>query len=167
MSKADKYVVRTNALADHDSFHFGHPFNPNSEMKLTPLSDRVGMKNLGLSIGLIPPGKEGFIPHSHAGQEEFVYILSGEGTLTVDGDQTPLKPGDFVGFPIDGAVHHIANQQADDLIYLMGGERTLTDVSNFPTVGMKGFWADGKMSYVEDDAVKALRPEDFAAKKDR
>jgi len=165
MTKADKYIVRTSDVPIERTFHFSHPLNADSEMRLLPLSDQIGMKNMGISIGRIPPGKEGFIPHAHAGQEEFIYVLEGEGALTIDGDMTIIRPGDFVGFPIDGAVHHLANVSDQDLVYLMGGERTTTDVSYFPTIGKKGFWADGKMYYVDDDAAKSFRPEDFSASK--
>jgi|GEM_PF-279506 len=165
MTKTEKYVVRTSDIPIDRTFHFSHPLNSASEMRLLPLSDQTGMKNLGISIGRIPPGKEGFIPHAHAGQEEFIYVLEGEGVLTVDGETTVIKPGDFVGFPIDGAVHHLANDAKEDLVYLMGGERTATDVSYFPTIGKKGFWANGTMHYVDDDDAASFRPDDFSATK--
>ncbi len=166
MSKPEQYIVRTSQVPTERMFHFSHPLNPDSEMRLLPLSDSAGLKRLGVSIGRIPPGKEGFLPHAHAGQEEFVFVLEGEGRLSIDGETTTIGPGDFVGFPTDGAVHHIVNESSEDFVYLMGGERTTTDVAYFPTVGMTGFWANGSMHYVDETAVKAYRPQDFAASKD-
>lgn len=165
MAKADKYIVRTADKTADDSFPFRHPFNPNSQLGLMPLSDQTGLQRMGISIGRIPPGKEGFLPHAHAGSEEFIFVLEGEGVLTLDDEKTPIAAGDFVGFPTDGTVHHVANDGDKDLVYLMGGERTATDVAYFPTIGKKGFWADGTMRYVDDEAVTALKPEDFVAHK--
>ncbi len=165
MSKTDKYVVRTSQIPVERTFHFSHPFNTNSEMRILPLSDRTGMKNLGVSLGRIPAGKEGFLPHSHMGQEEFIFVIEGEGTLSIDGESTNIGPGDYAGFAIDGAVHHLVNNGSQDLIYLMGGERTSTDVARFPTIGKSGFWANGTMHYVDDGDVTSLKPEEFAASK--
>ncbi len=165
MSDLEKYVVRTAGVPKEQTFHFNHPLNSQSELYLLPMSDRSGMQRLGVSIGRIPPGKEGFIPHAHAGQEEFIFVLEGEGTLTIDDAETKVVPGDFVGFPCDGAVHHLQNKGASDFVYLMGGERTATDVASFPTIGKKGFWANGTMHYVDEAAAETYRPEDFAAKK--
>lgn len=97
------------------------------------------------------------------GQEEFIFVIEGEGTLTIDGDSTKIGPCDYVGFPIDGAIHHLANNGSADLVYLMGGERTTTDVARFPTIAKSGFWANGTMHYVDDGDVKSLKPEEFAA----
>ncbi|WP_419909762.1 cupin domain-containing protein [Hoeflea sp.] len=163
MSKTEQYVVRTSTIAPEQTFHFSHPLNRQSEMRIMPLSDRIGLKRIGVSIGRIPPGKEGFLPHAHTAQEEFVFVLEGEGTLTIDGDSTTIGPGDYVGFPTDGCVHHIENKGTQDLVYLMGGERTTADVAYFPTVGKTGFWAKGAMHYVDDTAVATYSPEDFAA----
>ena len=164
MSKTENHVVRTSEIPPEQTFHFSHPLNQNSEMRIMPLSDRVGMKRLGISIGRITPGKEGFLPHSHAGQEEFIFILEGEGTLTIDDETVTVGPGDYAGFPTDGAVHHLENKGSADLVYLMGGERTPADVAYFPTIGKTGFWANGAMHFVDNDAVAAFRPEDFAAR---
>ena len=162
--KTSRYIVKTSSQADEDYFPFSHPLGNESKMFLLPLSDRVGLRRLGLSIGRIPPGKEGFLPHAHAGQEEFVFVLSGVGTLTIEEEEATVEAGDFVGFPTDGAVHHLKNGSTSDFVYLMGGERTSTDVVHFPTIRKTGFWADGSMHYVDDDEIETLAPEDFAAK---
>ena len=166
MSKPEQYIVRTSQVPTERMFHFSHPLNADSKMRLLPLSDAAGLKRLGVSIGRIPPGKEGFLPHAHAGQEEFVFVLEGEGRLSIDGETATIEPGDYVGFPTDGAVHHIVNESSEDFVYLMGRERTTTNVAFFPTVGKAGFGANGAMHYVDATVVEAYRPQDFAATKD-
>lgn len=160
----ESYIVRTRRLPEQDGFRFAHPFNPNSDLKMTPLSDRVGMQRAQLTLGRITPGKESFIPHAHAAQEEYIFILEGGGEIEINGARAAVGPGDYVGFPIDGAVHQLYNTGAGELVYLMGGERTLTDVSSFPTIGKIGVWAEGAMRYIDEAAARKLRPGDFVKK---
>src|SRR5262249_41502906 len=118
-----------------EAVHLKHPLNPNSELFMQRLSDRVGMKRAQLSLARVPPGKESFIPHSHTVEEEFVFILEGEGIAEIGDARVAVGPGDYMGFPTDGTVHHLINSGKTDLVYLMGGERAATDVARFPTVG--------------------------------
>nr|QQZ50595.1 cupin domain-containing protein [Phenylobacterium glaciei] len=69
----------------------------------------------------LPPGKESFIAHSHAVEEEFIFVLEGTGEVTLDGEAHAVGPGDFVGFPTDGVVHGFRNTGASDLLYLTAG----------------------------------------------
>ena len=162
--KINEYVVKSSGQTDKDYIPISHPLAENSSMFLLPLSDRVGLSRIGLSLGRIPPGNESFLPHAHSGQEEFVFIIAGVGTLIIDSETAEVEAGDFVGFPTDGAAHQLRNDGTSELVYLMGGERTSTDVVSFPTLGKKGFWADGVMHYVDDDKIQAMAPEDFVSK---
>lgn len=162
-SGADRYIVRTQDLDAAEAALFKHPLNPNSEILLHSLSDRVGMARMHLHLGRIPAGKESFLPHAHGSQEEFLFILEGTGTMEIDGERAAVGPGDYAGFPVDGAVHHLINTGTDDLVYLMGGERNSTEVSRFPTLGKIGIWADGVMRYVDADSGQAFSVDDFIA----
>ena len=151
-------------MMDSDYVPIAHPLEEDSLLHLLPLSDRVGLSRLGLNIGRMPPGQRSFLPHSHAGQEEFVFSIEGVGVLVIDGEESQVEAGDFAGFPTDGSAHQLRNDGTADLVYLMGGERTATEVVSFPTIGKKGFWANGTMSYVDNDDVQALAPEDFVVR---
>ena len=161
----EQYVVRSASLRDDEILAFTHPLNPNSAISFVPLSDRVGMQRAQLGLGRIAPGRESFIPHAHTAQEEFIFILEGVGEMEIDGDCLVLQKGDYVGFPIDGAVHQLYNRGSKDLVYLMGGERTATDMSHFPTIKKIGFWAEGTMRYVDADAALQFEPDDFVEPK--
>jgi len=163
--KAEKYVIRTASLKAKEVLSFTHPLNPNSEIAFVPLSDRVGMQRAQLGLGRIVPGRESFIPHSHTAQEEFVFIMEGEGVMEIDGERVPVGKGDYVGFPIDGAVHQLYNTGDVDLVYLMGGERTPTDMTYFPTLKKIGVWAEGTMRYIDEDAALQFKPDDFVEPK--
>lgn len=160
----ENYIVRTRQLTDKDGFRFAHPFNPNSDLKMTPLSDRVGMLRAQLTLGRIAPGKESFVPHAHAAQEEFIFILEGGGEIEINGARVAIGPGDYAGFPIDGAVHQLYNTGTSELVYLMGGERTPVDFSTFPTIGKSGVWAEGAMRYFDETAAKKFQLDDFVKK---
>ncbi|MEM7501845.1 MAG: cupin domain-containing protein [Pseudomonadota bacterium] len=160
----DRYVVKFSELKDTDYVPISHPLAENTNLHLLPLSDRVGLTRLGLSLGRMTPGQKSFLPHAHAGQEEFIFIVAGIGVVMIDNEEVQIEAGDFVGFPTDGSTHQLRNDSTSELVYLMGGERTPTDVVSFPTIGKKGFWANGTMSYVDDDVIQEFAPEDFVVR---
>ena len=132
MSEEPRHLVRAGGPRENFTFCFRHPLNPNAEIYVTPLSDVAGLQRAQLSIGRVPPGKESFVYHYHSTQEEFLYILSGRGTAEIGDDRFEVGPGDFMGFPLDGTGHHLINTGTEDLVYLMGGERTPVEVGHFP-----------------------------------
>jgi uncharacterized cupin superfamily protein len=133
-----KHLVRTKALGEGDYVQTRHPLNPLSEVHICRLGDRVGMQRAHLSITRIPPGKESFVPHSHTTREEFVFVLEGRGVALVGDVEVEVGPGDYLGFPCDTTVHHLRNLGETDLVTLMGGERTETELTHYPTVGKVG-----------------------------
>lgn len=70
-------LVRAADLAQQPEDSFSHPFNPNSQVHGHSLGDATGMTRVGVHIIRVPPHKESFVYHSHHGEEEFIYILSG------------------------------------------------------------------------------------------
>lgn len=114
-----------------------HPWNPNSEMHGVQLGRIAGLKRAGISLARIPPGKESFVYHSHAREEEWLYILSGTATAEIDGSDYPVGPGDFMGFPTPSVAHHLRNTGDEDLVYLMGGENRDSEIADFPKLGKR------------------------------
>lgn len=114
-----------------------HPWNPKSEMIGVQLGRLAGLERVGVSLARIPPGKESFVYHSHALEEEWLYILSGHGTAEIDGEDHEVGPGDFMGFPAPSVGHHLRNTGEEALVYLMGGERLGAEVATFPKLGKK------------------------------
>ncbi|HLL83585.1 MAG TPA: cupin domain-containing protein, partial [Longimicrobium sp.] len=100
-----------------------HPLNPRSQLYGHRLGDAVGLQRLGVAQLRIPPGKESFILHTHACEEEWLYVLSGRARVQLDDDFYDIGPGDFVGFPTPSVAHHLTNPFAEDFVYLAGGER--------------------------------------------
>ena len=131
-----------------------HPLNPDSEVHLRWLSRRAGMQRVHLTLARIPPGKESFIYHSHAAEEEFVYILSGRGRAEVGDEVFEVGPGDFLGFPTPSVGHHLTNPYDEDLVYLMGGEQASVEVAEFPRAGKVLFRRGEEVFLADRDAVE-------------
>lgn len=156
VTKAPKHLIRTDTLDTADAMHIKHPLNPNSEVFMHRLGDPVGMQRAHLSLARVPPGKESFIPHAHAIQEEYMFILKGRGTAEIDGERFAVGPGDYLGFPTDGAVHHLINSGTDDLVYLMGGERSAVEVARFPSIGKIALTMNDRVQLFDDSASDTL-----------
>jgi uncharacterized cupin superfamily protein len=147
----DKHIVRTADVDWSKVWRGRHPFNPASEMKLVPLGDAAGLQRVGVSLIRIPPGKESFIPHAHALQEEFVFILEGAGEAVLDGVRHAVGPGDFLGFPTDGVVHSLVCTGPGDLVYLTGGERSPVEVAEMPSIGATQVMSHGRLRLFRKD----------------
>lgn len=159
--RPEDYIVRTRDLTPESGVVFRHPLNENSNILMHMLSSHVGMARVQLSLGRVSPGRESFVPHAHTVQEEFLFILEGSGQIEIDGARAPVGPGDYIGFPTDGAVHQLYNTGTLDLVYLMGGERTEFEVSQFPTLGKTGVWANGEMRFFDRKEGTTFTVEDF------
>jgi mannose-6-phosphate isomerase-like protein (cupin superfamily) len=61
----------------------------------------------------VPVGGEVF-PHSHP-THEFYYVLSGSGTMVIDGEERQVSPRDLVYIP-PGALHSLRNTGASEPI---------------------------------------------------
>ena len=86
----------------------------------------------GLTVGevIIYPG-QGHAPHDHPGEEEVIYVISGEGEQTVgDGAAFPVREGDAIYIP-RGTQHSTYNTTWRPLrlsvTYTPGGAETGLD----------------------------------------
>lgn len=158
MSDHPKQLVRRSQIEAAEPVHVSHPLNPRSAIFMKRLSDPAGMTRIGVNLARIPPGKESFLPHAHTTQEEWVYVLEGEGTVLIGDRELPIGPGDFLGFGTDGTVHHLMNTGDRDLVILQGGERGEVEIAHFPTVGKRMLVVgDGLAHLVPEEAI-ASRP---------
>ena len=84
------------------------------------LREPLECERLGLTVAECPPGWDGK-PHDHAGEgEEEVYLLlSGEATITVEGEDVSLSPGDALRVD-PGASRQIHNGDAESTFVIAG-----------------------------------------------
>jgi len=83
------------------------------------LAPAGGLTQMGVSHVTLNPGAWSSQRHWHAGEDEFVVMLSGEAVLIDDSGETRLAPGDCIAFPKgDGNGHHIVNRSGADCMFL-------------------------------------------------
>lgn len=70
--------------------------------------DRTPTRGLTLGVAEFPPGGTGSLrPHRHAPPEAY-YVLDGQGVVTIDGVEHPVRAGTAVYLPGD-ATHAVIN----------------------------------------------------------
>ncbi|HVP66114.1 MAG TPA: cupin domain-containing protein [Anaeromyxobacteraceae bacterium] len=128
--------------------------NPRSRFRGTELATLGGLARARVSHATLPAGAESFAYHAHDVQEEWMYVLSGEGLAIVDGKELPIGPGDFLAFPAPQVPHLVRNPGPGELSYLMGGERPATDVLTYPESGCRYLvrGEDGRAAFYRLDA---------------
>jgi uncharacterized cupin superfamily protein len=151
-------LIKAAAAAAKAARH-SHPWNPRSEMVGVQLARLAGLKRVGVSLARIPPGKESFVYHSHALEEEWLYILAGRGIAEIDGEDHEVGPGDFMGFAAPSVAHHLRNPGEEELVYLMGGERLEAEVATFPKLGRKMVRVGDEVEIYDVGAARPFGPE--------
>lgn len=126
-----------------------HMFNPNGVRMTRSLSDACGMKQLGVHLVRVEPGRESTEYHTHSHDEEWIYILSGRASAEIGGRKVEVKAGDFMGFVAGSEPHTMKNDSSEDLVYLVGGTRHAYDVVDYPRRGIRSYKYDGKRDNVE------------------
>lgn len=132
MEKRPHPLVRVTDSSRAPQVTFNHPLNPDSEVTLRMLSRAAGLERVGVTLGRLGAGKESFIYHTHQFEEEWIFIISGQGVAVIEGEEYEVHPGDFMGFGTPSVAHTLVNPFDEDMIYLMGGERRPCEVATFP-----------------------------------
>jgi Predicted signal transduction protein with a C-terminal ATPase domain len=81
---------------------------------IEPDNSGVGRVSIGI-LSFDPFQKEE--EHYHAQEEHLIYIISGQGSHTVNGQKSPLKSGDYAYLP-PFAVHELVNEGPEALVLL-------------------------------------------------
>ena len=114
-----------------------HFLNDNAKRTNKSLGDVVGLKNLGFHIIEVLPGYESTEYHVHHFEDECVYILSGQATVTIDETDYEVSAGDFIGYPAGGLAHTMKNTGSEVLRCIVTGQRLTHDVGDYPRLGKR------------------------------
>jgi uncharacterized cupin superfamily protein len=88
------------------------------------LGDAAGLTQFGVNLLTLPPGAWSAQRHWHVGEDEFVYVVSGEVVLVTEDGEELLKPGDCAGFKAgDANGHCLQNRSNADATVLEIGTR--------------------------------------------
>jgi uncharacterized cupin superfamily protein len=111
------------------------------------LGDIAGLTHFGVNLVTLKPGTWSSQRHWHSGEDEFVYLISGELALVTDAGEQVLKAGMAAGFPAgDTNGHHLINRSGRDAVYLEVGSRVDGDVCSYPDIDLH-LEPDGKGDY--------------------
>jgi uncharacterized cupin superfamily protein len=101
------------------------------------LGDAAGLTQFGVNMVTMPPGAISSLRHWHSGEDEFVWVTSGELVLVQDGGETVLRAGDAAGFKAgDPDGHHLQNRSAAPASFLAIGTRAQDDICTYSDVDL-------------------------------
>lgn len=116
------------------------------------LGDLFGLSNFGVNLTRLGPGALSALRHSHASQDEFVYVLEGQLVLRDNDGEHALSAGDCVGFRAgDGNAHQLVNASDTDAWYLEVGDRSPGDQVNYPDDDLAAESVDGNWVFRHKD----------------
>ncbi|HTK79946.1 MAG TPA: cupin domain-containing protein [Rhizomicrobium sp.] len=101
------------------------------------LGDAGGLTQFGVNLLQLPPGAASSQRHWHSGEDEFVYVVSGEMILVTDKGEERLRAGDCAAFPkgvADG--HQLVNKSDAVAVCLEVGTRSEDDVCTYSDIDM-------------------------------
>ena len=105
-------------------------------MDTVRLSIAGGLSQYGAYVQTLQPGARSSNNHWHENEDEFLYVLLGEVSVTEQGKTEVLRPGDAAcwaaGSPI---AHHVSNQSSEPCSYLIVGTRVAQDICHYPDTG--------------------------------
>lgn len=87
-----------------------------------------------LCLEKLAPGEISCPFHGHAAQWELFYVVSGSGTVRLEGGNHAVGAGDAVMHP-PGESHQISNTGTEDLVYFIIADNPALDVCQYPDSG--------------------------------
>src|SRR3954462_14385012 len=97
------------------------------------LGAACGLKNLGVNLVTLGPGGQSSVRHWHTLEDEFVYVLEGEGVLGTNEGEQKLSAGMCAGYPAGSKNgHHFINRSQKPAKYLVMGTNVPGDTAFYP-----------------------------------
>jgi uncharacterized cupin superfamily protein len=116
------------------------------------LGDIFGLSQFGVNVVTLPPGVWSSQRHWHATEDEFVYVLEGEITLTDDQGDHLMTVGMFAGFKANnGNGHHLKNLSNQPAKYLEIGSRFASDHVEYSDIDMQAIKDGGPWRFLKKD----------------
>lgn len=149
-----KPLLRREEVEALDEVRRPHPLDPSLVRHTRSLGDAVGLETIGVHLVRLEKGNTSSVQHLHHQDEEWIYILSGSGIANIGDEQHEVGAGDFMGFATGSLPHNLHNPNADDLVYLVGGNRWPFDVCDYPKIGKRRYRVNGKSVYVDETVLQ-------------
>jgi uncharacterized cupin superfamily protein len=118
------------------------------------LGDHFGLGNFGVNLTRLAPGAVSALRHTHAVQDEFIYVLQGHPTLHTDEGETQLSPGMCAGFKAGtGNGHRLTNNTNQEVTYLEVGDRSTGDHVTYPDDDLRAAMVDHVWKFTHKDGT--------------
>ena len=115
-------------------------------MRYQQLGNYGGGTKLGVCMEILEPGKQANQSHYHLLEEEHLYVLEGEMTLTLGDKSYVLQVGSYVCFPAgQNQGHSITNHSPCICRYLVMSDRNPNDVIIYPETDKVSVRATGEI----------------------
>lgn len=99
------------------------------------IGDTLGLKWLGASLHVVPPGKSACPFHRHHMADEMFLVLAGQGDYRIGERRVPFTAGACLGAPAGGEAHQIFNTGSEPLRYIAFSNNTSAEVIEYPDSG--------------------------------
>jgi uncharacterized cupin superfamily protein len=97
------------------------------------ISEAGGLTQFGAFVEILQPGSRSSIKHWHSHEDEMIYVLDGEITLTEGDKEVILHPGDAATFRAGNPVgHFLENRSSATTRCLVVGTRAPLDTITYP-----------------------------------
>ena len=107
------------------------------------LGNVFGLDQFGVNLVTLAPGAWSSQRHWHVNEDEFVYVIEGEITLSDDAGDNLMTPGMCAGFKANnGNGHCLKNLTDKPVVYLEVGTRTKSE---------QGYYSDIDMQFISDE----------------
>ena len=122
-------------LTDLPLEHFSH--GERFDDAYAAVGPLLGLRHLGVSYDVIPPGKAICPFHNHHANDEFYVVLEGEGSYRFGDQHYPVRAGDVMGAPAGGreTAHHLINTGSVPLRVLVMSSMREPEVCEYPDSG--------------------------------
>lgn len=142
-------------LATNDGSGYPEPFRGRVlPRRKRALGDAASLTRIGVNHTTLGPGAMSSMRDWHTHEDELIYVLSGELVLATESGETPLRAGQFAGFPAGSAdAHCFINRSRNPAVYLEISNRDEQDSVAYPDVDLRWNAPDARGRYTHRDGT--------------
>ncbi len=123
------------------------------------LGDAGGLTQFGANLVMLEPGALSSLRHSHAVEDEFVIMVTGELVMVEDEGETVMRAGDCAAFPAGtGNGHHFINRSGEVGSFLVIGSKSKREVATYSDVDLMVTMEAGKAHFTYKDGTDYAGP---------
>ena len=136
-------------INDLDWGEFGQGERFGSQRK--GLTDSNRGAGISCSLYRVAPGKAAFPKHAHLANDEAIFMLKGQGSLTIGDETFEVNQGDYVHLPKgESGAHIFVNTSDADMEYLCMSTSVAPEVVFYPDSNKTGVFDFGREGFMRE-----------------